>query len=83
MLKQQIEEHYNMSKKKKIKKSRNDNVEVWTEEQYEEYLAELYNMEDIAGFTEGGVPYGVFNGEVEYLVNTPKGYNYNDDEIPF
>jgi hypothetical protein len=54
-----------MGKKKKSKKCRNNSVEVWTEEQYEEYLKELYGMKFIAGFTENGVPYGVFYDEDE------------------
>lgn len=58
-------------------------MEIWTEEQYEEYLAELYGMEYIAGFTEGGVPYGVFKLEIDNEVNKTKSYNDNDDEIPF
>ncbi len=52
-----------MGKKKKTKKSSNNGVEVWTEEQYEEYLKDLYGMEFIAGFTENGVPYGLFSDE--------------------
>jgi hypothetical protein len=56
-----------MSKKKKTKKTKNGEVEIWTEEQYEEYLAGLYGMEYIAGFTEGGIPYGVFKEEKEIL----------------
>jgi len=45
--------HSSMGKKKKSKKHINNNVEIWTEEQYEEYLQDIYGMEVIAGFTEG------------------------------
>jgi len=73
-----------MNKKKRIKKTKNNDVEIWTEEQYEEYLAELYDMEYVAGFTEGGVPYGIFNGEAKDWANTPESNKYNDDnEVPF
>ena len=54
-----------MGKKKKSKKDKSNNPEVWTEEQYEEYMKELYGMEFIAGFTENGVPYGTFIDEDE------------------
>jgi hypothetical protein len=73
-----------MSKKKKSKKHTNNNVDVWTEEQYEEYLKGLYGMEFIAGFTESGVPYGLFNEEIEtYIVEKEDKPNEPDDELPF
>ncbi len=72
-----------MSKNKKSKNI-NDNVEVWTEEQYEDYLKGLHGMEFIAGFTEGGVPYGLFNEREEiYIVEKVNNLNEVDDEIPF
>jgi len=39
--------------------------EQWTEKQYEEYLANLYGMKYIIGFTENGMPYGNFNDVLE------------------
>lgn len=73
-----------MSKKKKSKKNANSNVEVWTEEQYEEYLKGIYGMEFIAGFTEGGVPFGLFKEETEtYNIEELDNYNEPDDELPF
>lgn len=39
--------------------------ELWTEKQYEEYLANLYGMEYIVGFTENGMPYGIFDDVLE------------------
>jgi len=73
-----------MSKRKKVKKTKNSKVEIWTEEQYEEYLAGVYGMEYIAGFTEGGVPYGVFKKDLD----EHGGNNFNDskefdNEMPF
>lgn len=44
-----------MGKKKKHKIY----TEIWPEEEYEEYLKALYGMEFIAGYTEGGLPYGL------------------------
>lgn len=52
-----------MGKNKRLKKSKCNNVEVWTEEQYEEYLKGIYGMDFIAGFTENGLPYGTFIDE--------------------
>lgn len=73
-----------MSKRKKVKKTKNSKVERWTEEQYEEYLAGLYGMEYIAGFTEGGVPYGVFSKDNEnFDVNENSNIAYLDENIPF
>jgi hypothetical protein len=73
-----------MSKRKKVKKIKNSNVEIWTEEQYEEYLQDLYGMEYIAGFTENGVPFGIFKEDIEIhrseKSDIPSDY---DDEIPF
>lgn len=40
-----------MSKKKKTKKTKNGEVEIWTQEQYEEYLAGSYGIEYIARFS--------------------------------
>jgi len=39
--------------------------EQWTEKQYEEYLANLYRMKCIIGFTENGMPYGIFDDVLE------------------
>ncbi len=73
-----------MSKKKKSKKHTDNGVEVWTEEQYEEYLKEIYGMEFIAGFTENGVPFGLFNEEIEtYSVENLDNSNEPDEELPF
>lgn len=44
-----------MGKKKKHK----IDTEIWTEEEYEEYLQDLYGLEFIAGYTEGGIPFGL------------------------
>lgn len=55
-----------------------------TEEQYEDYLAELYGMEYIAGFTEGGMPYIVFSEDLEvYDENEINDRRDFDDELPF
>lgn len=73
-----------MSKKKKYKRRTNDNLEVWSENQYEEYLKGVYGMEFIAGFTEGGVPYGLFYEEIETnIVEKSENICESDDEIPF
>lgn len=73
-----------MSKKRKYKRRTNDNLEVWSENQYEEYLKGVYGMEFIAGFTEGGVPYGLFYEEIETnIVEKSENICESDDEIPF
>lgn len=73
-----------MSKSKKGKKTKSSKVEIWTEEQYEDYLAGLYGMEYIAGFTEGGMPYGVFSEDLEvYDENKINDLRDFDDELPF
>lgn len=73
-----------MSKKRKSKRRTNDNLEVWSENQYEEYLKGVYGMEFIAGFTEGGVPYGLFYEEIETnIVEKSANICESDDEIPF
>lgn len=51
--------------KKKSKLSGSNSVEQWAEEQNEQYLQELYGMEFITGFTDNGVPYGIFKEEDE------------------
>lgn len=73
-----------MSKSKKVKKTKKGKVAIWTEEQYEEYLAGLYGMEYIAGFTEVGISYGVFREDLE--VHGGNKFNYPrefDDKISF
>lgn len=73
-----------MSKSKNIKKTKNSKLEIWTEEQYEEYIAGLYGMEYIAGFTEGCMPYGAFKEDLEvYDENKFNDSKEFDDEIPF
>jgi len=67
-----------MSKRKKSKKTGSSNEEVWTEEQYEEYLKQLYGMDFIAGFTEGGVPYGIFEDEDNDEISIT-----DNDDLPF
>lgn len=73
-----------MSKRKKVKKTKNSKVEIWIEEQYEEYLSGLYRMEYIGDFTKGGIPYGVFREDLEVYggnkFNDPREF---DEEIPF
>jgi len=74
-----------MSKNKKPKKSKCNTVEVWTEEQYEEYLKGIYGMDFIAGFTENGVPYGTFideDGKDDELIIQDISIDSND-ELPF
>ena len=76
---------YNMGKKKKSKKDKSNNAEVWTEEQYEEYMKELYGMDFIAGFTENGFPYGTFRDKDdvnEELIIRDISID-SDEEIPF
>lgn len=73
-----------MGKKKKSKKHANNKIERWTEEQYEEYLKGLYGMEFIAGFTEGGVSYGLIKEDSEtYMVEKPEKFKDYYDEMPF
>lgn len=76
-----------MVKKKKFKKNRNNCVEVCTEEQYEEYLKEVYSMDFIVGFTENGVPYGICydkNKENNKLDIPDISPNISDhDDLPF
>lgn len=74
-----------MGKNKKSKKSNFNDAEVWTEEQYEEYLKGIYGMDFIAGFTENGVPYGTFideNEKDDELISRDISLDSND-EVPF
>ncbi|MGM0395687.1 MAG: hypothetical protein ACQEP4_01380 [Bacillota bacterium] len=73
-----------MGKKKKRKKGAGINIEEWTEEQYEEYLKGLYGMEYIAGYTDGGMPYGIFcdeDDDVEF--DSTDSMSDSDEGIPF
>ena len=73
-----------MGKKKKSKKHTNNNLGICTKEQYEEYLQELYGMEYIAGFTENGVPFGIFKEDTE--IHGSEKYDISsdsNDEMPF
>lgn len=64
-----------MAKRKKSKQSGSNSVEQRTEEQNEQYLKELYGMKFIAGFTDNGVPYGIFEEEDESDIS--------DNDMPF
>lgn len=50
---------------RKKRSTPNIGSEQWTEKQYEEYLANLYGMKCIIGFTENGMPYGIFDDVLE------------------
>lgn len=75
-----------MGKKKKYKKHMN-NIEIWTEEEYEEYLKGLYGLEYIAGYTENGMPYGLpaeNDNDVEiYNADELDNSSDCDEELPF
>jgi len=74
-----------MSKNKKSKNSKFNAAEIWTEEQYEQYLKGIYGMDFIAGFTENGVPYGTFideNDKDYELISQDISFDSND-EVPF
>ena len=70
-----------MSKRKKSKKSSSSNEEVWTEELYEEYFQQIYCMDFIAGFTEGGVPYGILEDKENYKIGSRD--IMDNDDLPF
>ena len=73
-----------MGKKKKSKKHTNNKIEIWTEEQAEEYLKGIYGVKFIAGFTEGGVPYGIFEEDLEIdMVYESEKVEDSCDELPF
>lgn len=74
-----------MGKNRRSKKGKCNDAEVWTEEQYEEYMKGLYGMDFIAGFTENGVPYGTFldeGDENDELIIREISID-SDDELPF
>ena len=75
-----------MSKKKKYKKDKNE-INIWTEEEYEEYVKGLYGLEYIAGYTEGGIPYGLSvendNNNNKNSTNSSDNSRDSDEEIPF
>lgn len=74
-----------MSKKIKLKKKKIKNVEIWTEEQYEEYMKGIHGMDFIAGFTENGVPFGLFDDESDKddeLIRQDISFDPSD-ELPF
>ena len=74
-----------MCKNKRSKNSKNYSAEIWTEEQYEEYLKDICGMDFIAGFTENGVPYGTFvdeNNKDDELISQDISFDSND-KMPF
>lgn len=69
---------------KKIEINKND-LEIWTEEQYEQFMKDLYDLDFIAGYTEGGVPYGnPMNHDTEGIgLSVECSYNDDGEELPF
>lgn len=61
------------------KKFKRNDVEIWTEEQTDQYLKGLYDLDFIVGYTESGVPYGV-PLDVDYKENSFDG---DGEELPF
>ncbi len=74
--------HIMSGKKKKINKN---DPEIWTEEQYEQYMKGLYDLDSIAGYTEGGVPYGnpMDYGAEGIGLFVERSYNNEWEELPF
>ena len=78
-------------KKKKNKKNKKEKeVEVWTEEQYEDYLKGIYGLDFIAGYTEGGMPFGLPADETveEKDIDTKNVEKkitacFDNDDLPF
>lgn len=71
---------------KKTKKKKANEIEIWTQEQYEEYMAGLYGMDFVAGFTDGGIPYGIFEdetGDDEKEDENVRSSQYTDEDLPF
>lgn len=48
-----------MTKIKNRESNANSSIKVWTEEQCEEYLYGIHDFDYIAGYTNGGAPYGI------------------------
>lgn len=70
-----------MGRNRKSKKSKVKEDESWTEAQYEEYLMGLYEMDFIAGYTAGGIPYGSF---IDEDGKEDRDNTYNEDgDLPF
>jgi hypothetical protein len=71
--------------KKKSRKETSGDAEIWTEEEYDEYMRGLYGMSFIAGYTSNGFPYGTFLHEVGEDGELIDGEDTDDDmdEIPF
>lgn len=67
-----------MHKNKKVKKILKINNDVWSEEQFEQYIKELYGMDFIVGYTENGMPYGIFTDEENSEINSSES-----EELPF
>lgn len=73
---------------KMIKQKKNS--DVLTEEECDTYMAGLYNLEYIAGYTSGGVPYGASIIEEEWMGKESKIESGEEDifdggcdDIPF
>lgn len=64
---------------KRKSKNKKTNPHVMTEEEAEKYMMGHYNMSFIAGYTDGGVPYGTGIDEKDLESNE----TCLSDEIPF
>lgn len=73
-----------MIRKNKRQTIKND-TEIWTEEQYEQYMKGLYGLDFIAGYTEGGVPYGnPFDVDNEVIgLSGESSYDHDGEDLPF
>ena len=69
-----------MSKNKKRDKKKNSSTEIWTKEEYDEYMASVYGFEYIVGYTQSGVPYGITKEEGDM---NGLNYDYYEDENLF
>lgn len=73
-----------MKKKNKRDKKNNYNSEVWTEEEYDDYMAGIYGFDYISGYTDSGVPYGIRKEEkAERNPVENKKISSDYEEIPF
>ena len=64
----------------KSSKKKKTNCDVMSEDEYDSYMMAQYDMSFIAGYTEGGIPYGTSIFEDEDIETVE---SCSEDDIPF
>ena len=69
-------------RKETMKKKSSKDPNLWTEAERDAYFEDLYGFSFIAGYTEGGIPYGIMEDEAldDLKMDEDDDINWSEEE---